>query len=280
MTCRELLAIEHPACINNKYLGGVEGCPHDYGYLYRPESCVVRKLISSNRICTACWDREVPNDVLIEKRAEGVAIPDHAIVNEEPTKDSVVPEDVIAKFNEIPHGNIISTIIEEADTPEKPKILDSGNRREFESGAVRDIQEGKGRCDLLPLDVIYTFYRSYLEENYAVLWHIDEFIKTGDVSCLYNVLVAQDIFTCIETMILEVAKHFEEGCKKYGERNWEKGIPIRCYIDSAVRHYLKYKRGDTDEPHDRAFIWNILCCIWTCKHKPELNEYAKKEEEK
>jgi hypothetical protein len=33
-------------------------------------------------------------------------------------------------------------------------LQDSGNRRLFESGAVRDIQEGKGRCDLLPLDVI------------------------------------------------------------------------------------------------------------------------------
>lgn len=29
-------------------------------------------------------------------------------------------------------------------------ILDSGNRREFETGAVRDMQEGKGRMDLLP----------------------------------------------------------------------------------------------------------------------------------
>lgn len=29
-------------------------------------------------------------------------------------------------------------------------IKDSGNRREFSTGAVRDIQEGKGRMDLLP----------------------------------------------------------------------------------------------------------------------------------
>jgi hypothetical protein len=72
-----------------------------------------------------------------------------------------------------------------------------------------------------------------------------------------------------------VSKHFEEGCKKYGERNWQKGIPTHCYIDSAVRHYLKWLRGDTDEPHDRAFAWNLLCCIWTCEHMPELNEYAK-----
>ena len=34
-------------------------------------------------------------------------------------------------------------------------ILDSGNRRTFQTGAVRDIQEGKGRCDLLPLLPIY-----------------------------------------------------------------------------------------------------------------------------
>lgn len=39
------------------------------------------------------------------------------------------------------------------------KILDSGNRRTFQTGAVRDIQEGKGRCDLLPLLPIYNMLR-------------------------------------------------------------------------------------------------------------------------
>ena len=81
------------------------------------------------------------------------------------------------------------------------------------------------------------------------------------------------------TMLLEVAKHFEDGALKYGDDNWRKGIPVRCYIDSSIRHYLKFLRGDQDEPHDRAFCWNILCCIWTCKHHPELNDYGKKDEE-
>lgn len=40
-------------------------------------------------------------------------------------------------------------------------IKDSGNRREFESGAVRDIAEGKGRCDLLPLGVIGEILGNY-----------------------------------------------------------------------------------------------------------------------
>ena len=30
-------------------------------------------------------------------------------------------------------------------------IKDSGDRTEFESGAVRDSAEGKGRCDLVPI---------------------------------------------------------------------------------------------------------------------------------
>lgn len=35
------------------------------------------------------------------------------------------------------------------------EIKDSGERREFETGAVRDIQEGKGRYDLLPWEAIH-----------------------------------------------------------------------------------------------------------------------------
>ena len=34
------------------------------------------------------------------------------------------------------------------------KIKDSGNRREFSTGAVRDMAEGKGRMDLLPWGAI------------------------------------------------------------------------------------------------------------------------------
>lgn len=34
------------------------------------------------------------------------------------------------------------------------EIKDSGERREFSTGAMRDIQEGKGRMDLLPWEAI------------------------------------------------------------------------------------------------------------------------------
>ena len=46
------------------------------------------------------------------------------------------------------------------------EIKDSGNRREFSTGAVRDMAEGKGRCDLLPLDVISDLFVELKCEKY------------------------------------------------------------------------------------------------------------------
>lgn len=157
-------------------------------------------------------------------------------------------------------------------------IKDSGKRRQFDTGAVRDIQEGKGRCDLLPLDVVAWLYEDHSPHAVLVFQNIYDFQRTGDsydLECAINAFLACSKWETLPTMLLEVSKHFEEGAKKYGEFNWQNGIPTHCYIDSAVRHLLKYLRGDTDEPHDRAFCWNILCCIWTCENKPELNDYGK-----
>lgn len=154
-------------------------------------------------------------------------------------------------------------------------IKDSGNRTEFASGAVRDIQEGKGRCDLLPLDVVGLLLATH-EQEHKVVDYIYGFTKSGDPSYLIGAL---SHFCALRgwdtpTMILEVAIHFENGAKKYGERNWEKGIPVQRYVDSGIRHYLKWLRGDNDENHSAAFCWNMTCAAWTCKHKPELNDYA------
>lgn len=151
------------------------------------------------------------------------------------------------------------------------EIKDSGARREFHSGAVRDISEGKGRCDLLPLDVVADLFAG--THQAGILGYIDCFIRGGDeidlLSALRKFCDWRD--WTFEEMLLEVSVHFEQGAKKYAERNWELGIPLHCYIDSAVRHFLKASRGDTDERHDRAFCWNILCALWTLKNKPELN---------
>lgn len=159
-------------------------------------------------------------------------------------------------------------------------LPDSGERRQFDTGAVRDIAQGKGRCDLMPLGVIGDWIGD------ECLCNINEYLYTGELVFLRFTLntfvTSMDMDTY--TALLEVAKHFEDGAVKYGDRNWEKGIPVHCYIDSAVRHYLKFHRGDKDEPHDRAFMWNILCAMWTHLNYPELidtpgNKNLKKEQE-
>lgn len=159
-------------------------------------------------------------------------------------------------------------------------LPDSGKRREFGTGAVRDVAQGKGRCDLMPLGIIGEWM------GHDCLMYINEYLYKGNTCFLWKALMTFIEYRDMDpyTSLLEVAKHFEDGSVKYGDRNWEKGIPIHCYIDSAVRHYLKYRRGDTDEPHDRAFMWNILCAMWTHEKYPELidipaEKYTQKEQE-
>lgn len=156
-------------------------------------------------------------------------------------------------------------------------IKDSGQRTEFETGAVRDVQSGKGRCDLLPLHELAN-YAQYLGKEMvpSVLDNIYFFAQTGKVDFLFNALewfCGMSDFDGFADMAIEVSIHFEEGARKYAERNWEKGIPISRYVDSALRHFLKFVRGDEDERHDRAFVWNVLCACWTVAHRPEMIDY-------
>lgn len=240
MTCRELLEKEHPELVRDGYIGGCNGCPGTYGYApfhYYKEGCMCLNFRDGDMHCRECWDQEA------------VTTPNNLRI------------DIGLS-----------------------RIKDSGERREFETGAVRDIQEGKGRCDLMPLNIVGIMFDTYsLEEPftcrpYKIFKALDDFKSTGDVNCVIDALTtAITIFPDVSTSMLEVSKHFEDGAKKYGENNWQKGIPVHCYIDSAIRHYLKYLREDTDEPHDRAFIWNLMCCAWTCLNKPELNDYKKED---
>jgi hypothetical protein len=163
-----------------------------------------------------------------------------------------------------------------------PPVLDSGERRTFESGAIRDVTEDKGRCDLLPLDVVSGLF-SYFGQTEdsvldvhkgTVLSRICGYQTTGDAK---EILSAIEWFVrtlsgwdTLEEAMLEVSVLYQQGAKKYDERNWQKGIPCQVYLDSGIRHFLKFSRGERDERHDRAFVWNMLGLLWTHNHHPEL----------
>lgn len=287
MTCIERFRKDYPEHDDlGPYDQGI-GCPHDYGYA--ANTC--HGFFS----CANCWDQPALG-VTVEEEAketkpiipnasrESVGLP--KIENESTNKDiAQAMRELVDNYEEFKEKmksklNIVSP-------SGIGQIKDSGERRQFDTGAVRDIQEGKGRCDLLPLDVVSNYLNTCSCVNGCVGGRVIDliycFTTTSDIRHLEDAIeyfISNDkTWNNNYTMLLEVSKHFEEGAKKYGEYNWQKGIPTHCYIDSAVRHYLKYLRGDTDEPHDRAFVWNILCCIWTCIHKPELNDYRKAEED-
>ena len=180
-------------------------------------------------------------------------------------------------------------------------LKDSGKTQEFSTGAHRDA--AKEETSLLPL------FQVSQVMNDPVLLNIGMFMKSGNTKYLAQALRESvntiDAFsyetirsqldmegiklelpkTCdsdeskkkymidasIAHMMLEVAKQYDAGAKKYGKNNWQLGMPVERYLDSGLRHYLKSIRGDKDEAHYRGFVWNLLSAMWTCENMPEFN---------
>lgn len=99
------------------------------------------------------------------------------------------------------------------------EVKDSGKRESFETGAVRDTEEGKPRIDLL--------------------------LKYIPMPCL-----------------MRITQHYVNGAKKYGDHNWQKGIPASRCLSSAFRHAYHYLCGDRSEDHLSAVVFNIICIIY------------------
>lgn len=217
---------------------------------------VVHSMNYHNNVITALFDHldsikkfvEAKPEVESEAPKEGVK----EDVKEEPTKEA--PKETPKETKITPEAKV--------DNP----IKDSGERQEFSTGAARDIQTGKGRCDLMPLDIVSEFMAIKPEKDY--LSYIADFQETENYESLIGAAAsfADKYFANRETAVLEYAIQLENGAIKYGPRNWQKGIPLDRYVDSGIRHYMKHLRGDNDERHDRAALWNMLCGAWTRKH--------------
>lgn len=134
-------------------------------------------------------------------------------------------------------------------------LVDSGQRTEMGSGAVRETAN-KGRCDLLPWDILFEpdpNITGFLSMN------VTEFCESMAVAVRHGDGMKNAIEICLNKFdvlafggnraasILAASHQFEAGAIKYKDgRNWEAGIPLDCFLSSAGRHFLKYLRGDTD----------------------------------
>ena len=94
-------------------------------------------------------------------------------------------------------------------------IKDSGDRTEFSTGAVRDLQgEDKGWFHLVPLDIVAELFA---DSNVTeILRCIQRFVDEGDTDYLK---MAIDYFaeyeeTTIPKLMMEVSIHYKNGAKK------------------------------------------------------------------
>lgn len=68
-----------------------------------------------------------------------------------------------------------------------------------------------------------------------------------------------------------VAELYARGAEKYGDRNWQKGIPINRLYASLLRHIYQWAEGDNVEDHLAAVIFNAMAIMWTEEQIEEGN---------
>lgn len=104
--------------------------------------------------------------------------------------------------------------IEDKDKRQEFVVKDSGQRKQFESGMVRDITDNK-----------------------------------TDYSLVYD-----------GPMLHRWAEHITKGARKYTKRNWMQAAgqaELERFKESAARHFAQWMRGEADEDHAAAVIFNI-----------------------
>ena len=77
--------------------------------------------------------------------------------------------------------------------------------------------------------------------------------------------------------LMRLARLFTIGCKKYGGRNWEKGILFGRLYAAMIRHAFKWWGGEKYDPidgqhHLDAVMWNAMALRELEETKPEFDD--------
>lgn len=95
---------------------------------------------------------------------------------------------------------------------------------QYSTGAQRDSRAGKGALHWVPWDA---------------LWLVSNIYENGNKGRSKN------------------------AAKDGHDRNWESGMPLLDYLQSALNHITAHISGDRSEPHISMAVWNLLNYLQT-----------------
>lgn len=167
------------------------------------------------------------------------------------------------------------------------KVQDSGKRQQFKTGSQRDTDEGKGNPSLVAWEVFLKMQEYKNSEIYptndlqgmttlgkieTLLWRysIPTYTREENDLIMLRILDLACLLICEDEGKINyayayrrIARHYQNGAKKYDKNNWRKGQAVSRYYDSIMRHLWKIQEGLKDEDHYSALAWNVIGIIQT-----------------
>lgn len=73
-------------------------------------------------------------------------------------------------------------------------------------------------------------------------------------------------------LLTRLAELYARGAEKYGDSNWKLADPksheeVNRFKESGYRHFIQWFRGDIDEDHLSAVVFNLFAHEWITKYK-------------
>lgn len=138
-----------------------------------------------------------------------------------------------------------------------------GENEGFDTGAVRDTRDGKGRFDLISPAFLVGMAATSTDPLAGIIWHLGHFLDAdrSDMRLNKAAWALIDAMGGYPNAMRRLAVVYEAGARKYADRNWEKGMPLSRCLDSALRHTHQLLAGDTDEDHAGHALWNVAALL-------------------
>lgn len=142
---------------------------------------------------------------------------------------------------------------------------DSGKREQFASGMQRDTQDGKLRVDLaFDGPILRILFREGPKGDAGLAmcdWYetaSSSHPAPDEAAKVLRLIAAYE--GGMGALMTRYAGVMTRGAIKYTARNWMQAdgeAEAARFISSASRHFMQWYRGDTDEDHAAAVVFNL-----------------------